>query len=139
MIFHSNRKSHDIRVVSEDKIANHRFLTEDLKLRNAKFVLDEYHLINHILPEQLGLHYHNFMSADLISMVRSKNALELSKHYDKCLAVLRHRSTRNYNLEQKLKEFSDEKVSYAHYILDETVDTMGRHGSTTSDATTIVF
>ena len=30
MIFYSNRKSHDIRVVTADKIANHKFVTEDL-------------------------------------------------------------------------------------------------------------
>ena len=57
-----------------DKIANHKFVTEDLKLPNAKLFLGEYYLINHILPEQ----YHNLMSAGLISMARSKNALEVS-------------------------------------------------------------
>ena len=104
MIFHANRKSHETRVVTADGIANQKFAIEDLKCLNSKFVLDDHHLINHIFPAQLGVHCHNLVSADLISMVRSKNALELSKHYDKCLAVLRHQSTRNYNLEQKLKE-----------------------------------
>ena len=40
MIFHSDRKSHDTHVVSADKIANQKFVTEDLKLTNPKSVLD---------------------------------------------------------------------------------------------------
>ena len=37
MNFHSYRKSHDIRVVAADKIANQIFVTKDLKLTNANF------------------------------------------------------------------------------------------------------
>ena len=66
---------------------------------------DEHHLMNHVLPAQLGVHCHILMSTDLIIVVRSKNTLEVSKHYDKYLAVLCRQSTRNHSLEKKQNIF----------------------------------
>ena len=77
------RQATDIYCLAADGFVNQNMVTEDFKLPNATFILDQFHLFDSILPKRFGRDTFDKLKADLHRMASSLNSSQFENAYGK--------------------------------------------------------
>ena len=92
---------------------------------------DYYHLIDTVLPDLFGKYY-PLLKETLLQMANSLTRKKFEVARQNGQSLLEGMSPRNGATEKEFYQFSQERSTYAQYILRETKGTQGRRGSTAS-------
>ena len=67
-----NAKKEDVYIISADGILDQSFISNELRLPNARYIYDHWHLINKVLPKTFGIGKFLEMKNDITSMITAK-------------------------------------------------------------------
>ena len=128
------RKREEIYVVAADGAVTQESITNIYRLPNAKYMADQWHLFDSILPLRFGKYYFELLHPTLKGMCHAISQDQFNECYDKGMTMLQERESRNINIEDELEKFNKEKATYASYLLKQMRGTRGYHGSSLSES-----
>ena len=111
-------------------------MIDTLGLSNAVYMADIYHLLDSVLPKQIGSNCFNLIHSNIKQMIFSKTKEGFDKHYyDQATKLLQNREKRQMKHEIYLREFETLKETDATYILYfKKKGTRGKHDSSISES-----
>jgi len=128
------RTRDQIYVVAADGAINQCTLTDTLNLPNAKYMADQWHLFDSILPKRFGKYFYELIHPTLRGMCLSNSKEEFDKYFNNGMQILKSRETRNTKAEEELIKFSEEKETYSNYLLRQMRGSRGYHGSSLAES-----
>ena len=125
------RPIESVNVVAGDGFFNQE-MVNDLGFTNANFMTDQFDLFDSVLPDRFGKYYphlkpHLQQMANALSKEKFEHAVKMGTN------ILQQITPRNAEVESKFHSFSEQRKTYAQYILREMKGTRGRRGSCPSE------
>jgi hypothetical protein len=126
-------RPHDqIYCISGDGFFNQQSL-EEWGCVNAKYITDYWHLFEKSLKERFGISILSLINDNLRSMANAYNEDNFDHHFNAAMQILRRKNPRDAEAENKLKEFAEEKDTYALYLIRNIRGSMKKRGSSLSE------
>ena len=91
----NKRKKEDINVVAADSILDQDKVTHILRLPNAIYMVDVFHLLDSISPTKFGIDSYNLISDHLKQMIYSKTKDGFDSGYKAALDMIQNRDQRH--------------------------------------------
>jgi hypothetical protein len=124
----NHRPLDQIYCISGDDFFNQQSLL-DWGCINAKYITDYWHLFERSLTERFGISILSLIKGKSRSMANAYNEDIFNFHFDAAMKILRNKNPRDINAENKLKDFSEEKDTYALYLIHAIRGSMKKRGS----------
>ena len=118
----------DVLVVHADGRLNQTIVTNDLRLPNARFVEDHWHIINTKFPKDYGFIYENNMRT-FNGLLNSRSEEQYLHRVDEIKTLLSNRRS----LLDKFEEFITRKEFHAWHIVTKLQGSFGKVSSTPSE------
>ena len=100
----------------------------DLGFTNAKFITDQYHLIDSGLSRKFGKGGSEFLKGHLLRMIHAPTKDDFENTLLSAKELLESLQPRNGQYESDLDEFAELRNTYAKYCLENIPGNQGRHG-----------
>ena len=118
-------------MVATDEAATQQSITKIYNLPNTKYMADQWHLFDSILPLRFGKYYFKLLYPILKGVYHAILEEKFDECYNKDMRMLQQRESRNIDVEEKLEKFKMLKKSliplyHKHYRMLPFFSHVGR-------------
>ena len=125
--FSPRRSLADVEVVSGDGFFDQKMVC-DLGFTNAKFIMDQYHLIDSGLSRKFGKSGSDLLKGHLLRMIHAPTKDDFENTLMSAKDLLISLLPRNGQYESDLEEFAQLRETYSKYCLEQIPGNRGRLG-----------
>jgi len=127
------RRLCDVSIVSGDGFFNQEIVIE-LGFINARFVTDQWHMLDSGLLKKFGKIGHELLRGHLVQMIHAGSELEFDDILRSGFELIRAQPQMNGQMESDLEAFAGLKDTYASYCLAKIPGNRGLHGNAASES-----